>query len=68
MGIERNLRRIVRNRRALDEKLKKVKDSDKALSDLTERYEKELNEIKDRRRRILEDAQREAEDIVKGAY
>ena len=67
VGIERNLRRIVRNRRALDEKLKKVKDSDKALSDLTERYEKELNEIKDRRRRILEDAQREAEDIVKGA-
>ena len=36
VGIERNLRKIARNRRALDEKLQRVKNSDKALTGLTE--------------------------------
>ncbi len=35
VGIERNLRRIVRRRRALDEKLQKVKSTDKALEGLS---------------------------------
>ena len=67
VGMERNLRKIARNRRALDEKLQKVKRSDKALTELTERYEKELEDIRRLRESILADARREAEEIVRGA-
>ena len=67
VGIERNLRRIVRRRKALDEKLQKVKNTDKALEGLTAKYQKELEDIRDQRKLILESARQEAEDIVKGA-
>ena len=67
VGIERNLRKIARNRRALDEKLQKVKNSDKALTGLTEKYQKELEDIKQMKEDILAEARREAEKIVKGA-
>ena len=67
VGMERNLRKIARNRRALDEKLQKIKHTDKRLEGLTEQYEKELEDIKSMRREILEEARKEAEDIVKGA-
>lgn len=67
VGIERNLRKIARNRRALDEKLQKVKNSDKALTGLTEKYQKELEGIKSLRESIIASAMQEAEQIVKGA-
>ena len=67
VGIERNLRKIARNRRALDEKLQRVKNSDKALTGLTETYTKELEDIKRQKEEILSAARQEAEEIVKGA-
>ena len=67
VGIERNLRKIARNRRALDEKLQKVKNSDKDLTGLTEKYQKELEDIKSLRESIIASAMQEAEQIVKGA-
>lgn len=67
VGIERNLRRIARNRRALDEKLRKVKDTDKELAGITEEYQKELESLQQERRQILEAARKEAEEIIKGA-
>ena len=67
VGIERNLRKIARNRRALDEKLQKVKNSDKALTGLTEKYQKELEDIKSLRESIIASAMQEAEQIIKGA-
>ena len=67
VGIERNLRRIARNRRALDEKLKKVKNTEGALASVTEEYQKELENLQQERRGILEAAHKEAEAIVKGA-
>lgn len=67
VGIERNLRKIARNRRALDEKLQRVKNSDKALTGLTEKYTKELEDIKRQKEEILSAARQEAEEIVKGA-
>ncbi len=67
VGIERNLRKIARNRRALDEKLQKIKNSDKALTGLTEKYQKELEDIKSLRESIIASAMQEAEQIVKGA-
>ena len=67
VGIERNLRKIARNRRALDEKLQKVKHADKALEGITERYTKELEDIQKQKKAILDEARQEAEKIVKGA-
>ena len=67
VGIERNLRKIARNRRALDEKLQKIKHTDKTLEGLTERYQRELEEIQQQRKAILDEARKEAEQIVKGA-
>ena len=67
VGIERNLRRIARNRRALDEKLQKIKHTDKNLEDITERYQRELEDIQKQRKAILDEARKEAERIVKGA-
>lgn len=67
VGIERNLRRIVRGRRALEEKLQKVKHTDKELEGLTEKYVHELEDIKAQRDKILLEARMEAESIVKNA-
>ena len=67
VGIERNLRRIARNRRALDEKLRKVKNTDRELASVTEEYQKELESLQQERKEILDKARREAEEIVKGA-
>jgi len=67
VGIERNLRKIARSRRALDEKLTKIRATDKTLEGLTDRYQKELEEIKEMRRRILDEARAEAEKIVRDA-
>ena len=67
VGIERNLRRIARSRRALDDRLTKIKATDKTLEHLSDKYEKELEEIKEMRRRIIEEAQKEAEEIIRRA-
>ena len=67
VGIERNLRKIARNRRVLDEKLTKIRATDKTLEAVTDRYQKELEDIKQLRQKILDEAKREAEEIVKGA-
>lgn len=67
VGIERNLRRIVRGRKAIDERLQKIKATDKTLEGLTERYQKELEDIQGMREKILDEARREAEGIIRGA-
>ena len=67
VGMERNLRKIARNRRMLDEKLQKIKHTDKELEELAGRYQNELEEIRRQRKSIIEEAMGEAENIVKGA-
>ena len=67
VGIERNLRKIARSRRALDEKLTRIRATDKTLEGLTDRYQKELEEVKEMRRLILDEARAEAEKIVRTA-
>jgi DNA mismatch repair protein MutS2 len=65
--MERQLRKIARNRKALDEKLTKVRSADKTLEGLTDRYQKELSEIKALKKSILDEARAEAKAIVKEA-
>ncbi len=67
VGIERNLRKIARNRRALDEKLEKIKHTDRTLESITDRYRKELEGIQKEKKDILEQARKEAEEIVRDA-
>ena len=67
VNIERNLRKIIRNRKALEDKLQKIKNTDKTLESITERYQKELEDIQQTKKEILDKANQEARDIVKGA-
>ena len=67
VGIERNLRKIARNRRVLDEKLQKIKNTDRTLENITDRYQKELQDIQSQKNKILDEARKEAEEIVKSA-
>ena len=67
VGIERNLRKIARNRKALDEKLERIKHTDKTLENITDKYQKELQQIKQMKKEILDAAKKEAENIIKGA-
>ena len=67
VGIERNLRKIARNRKALDEKLTKIKNTDRTLESITDKYQKELQEIQKTKKEILDGARREAQDIVRAA-
>lgn len=67
VGMERNLRRIARSRRVIDERLQKIKSTDKTLESITDRYQKELEDIRKLRRDILDKAHAEAEEIVSGA-
>lgn len=67
VGIERNLRKIARNRRVLDEKLQKIKNTDRTLENITDKYQKELQDIQEQKKQILDEARKEAEEIVRGA-
>ncbi len=67
VDMEKTLRRIVKGRRVLDEKIRKVKNADRTLDALTDKYQKELETIQSQRKEILDTAKKEAEDIVKGA-
>ena len=67
VGIERNLRKIARNRKALDEKLERIRHTDKTLENITDKYQKELLQIKTLKKEIIDEAKKEAEAIIKGA-
>ena len=67
VGIERNLRKIARNRKALDEKLERIRHTDKTLENITDKYQKELKDIRQLRKEILGQAEKEAAEIIKGA-
>lgn len=67
IDIERNLRKIARNRKALDEKLERIRHTDKTLENITDRYQKELQDIRKMKKEILDQAQKEAKEIIAGA-
>ena len=67
VDIERNLRKIARSRRAIDERLQKIRATDKTLDSITDKYQRELQDIKKTRKDILDEAHRQAADIIKGA-
>ncbi len=67
VDIEKQLRKISRNRRALDEKLARIKNTDRTLESITEKYEKELTDIQSVKKQILAEARKEAQEIIDNA-
>ena len=67
VDMEKQLRKISKNRKALDEKLTRIKHTDKTLESITERYQKELTDIQQVKKQILEDAKKEASQILSQA-
>ena len=65
--IERNLRKIARNKKQLEEKLTRIKATDRTLDNITEKYEKELSEIKSLRKSIIDEAKLQAQQILSTA-
>lgn len=67
VDMEKQLRKISKNRRQLDEKLLRIKHTDKTLENITERYQKELEEIQSSKKQIIAQAKEEAQEILQQA-
>lgn len=61
---DKHLREIVRDKRYWETKRQQVKENDKRLAEVLERYQKELENVKKERREILDKAKREAEMLL----
>ena len=60
VDLEKHLKKIARNRKAWEERLAKIKTTDKTLESITDKYQKELTDISNLRKRIIEEAKEEA--------
>lgn len=67
IDLERQLRKVSKNRRKLEATLTKIKFTDRNLEDVTERYSRELTEIQKSKKEIIENAKREAKQILEEA-
>ena len=67
VNIERNLRRIARSKRQLEEKLVRIRHTDKTLESITDKYQKELDDIQRLRKDILDQARAEAKQLLDDA-
>lgn len=67
VDLEKNLKKIARNRRMLDEKLARIKSTDKTLENITDRYQKELADIQALRKSIISEAKEEAARLLADA-
>jgi len=64
---ERYIRNIARNRRKWEEKVARIKQTDKTLENITDKYQAELTEIRSLRKKMLEQARTDALKIVDSA-
>ncbi|MFA5302078.1 MAG: Smr/MutS family protein [Bacteroidales bacterium] len=64
---ERYIRNIARNRRKWEEKVARIKQTDKTLENITDKYQAELTEIRSLRKKMLEQARLDALKIVETA-
>ncbi|PKO99514.1 MAG: endonuclease MutS2 [Bacteroidetes bacterium HGW-Bacteroidetes-8] len=67
VDMERHLKKIAKNRRAWEERLAKIKSTDKTLENITDKYQKELTEIQLIRKKIVEQAREEAANLINEA-
>jgi len=64
VNIERNLREIARNKRYWEEKRSRIRQTDKHLEDITNKYQGELTEIQSLRKTIIKEAKEEAKRLL----
>ncbi len=64
---DKHLREIVRDKRYWEQKRQSIKDNEKRLSEVLERYQLELQNVKKERRDILEKARNEAQNLLSTA-
>ena len=67
IDFDKHLRDIVRDKRYWESKRQKIKDSEKKLDDLVETYETNLSETKKLRKEIIDQAKKEASEILAGS-
>jgi len=67
VDLEKSLKGIARNRRNLEEKLARIKQTDKTLEKITDKYQTELEEISRMRKSIITEAKEEAKRILSAA-
>jgi DNA mismatch repair protein MutS2 len=64
INFDRHLREIIRDKRYWEEKRDRIRVAGKRLTGMLEQYEEELGQIKKTRKEILENARKEAENIL----
>ena len=67
VDLEKHLKKIARNRKAWEERLAKIKTTDKTLENITDKYQKELIDIQKLRKSIIEEAKEEAARMLADA-
>jgi len=64
VDLEKHLKKIAKNRRQWEEKLAKIKNTDKTLESITGKYQKELSDIQMFKKSIIADAKEEAKKML----
>jgi DNA mismatch repair protein MutS2 len=64
INFDRHLREIIRDKRYWEEKRDRIRVSEKRLTGMLEQYEEELGQTKKMRKEILENARKEAENLL----
>lgn len=67
VDLEKHLKKIAKNRRQWEERLAKIKTTDKVLESITDKYQKELSEIQALRKSIIAQAKEEAKQLLEEA-
>lgn len=67
INFDKHLKDIARDKKYWENKRKKIHDNEKKLDKVIERYNQELDEAGKLRKKIIEEAKKEAESIISGA-
>lgn len=66
VNMDKYLSDIARDRRYWNNKRQNIKEKEQRLDDILDKYEAQAGDLKSRRREILDEARREAKEIVEG--
>ncbi len=64
VDLEKHLKKIAKNRRQWEERLAKIKSTDKTLESITDKYQKELSDIQLLKKSIISEAKEEAKRML----
>ncbi len=67
VNLDKYLLDIARDRKYWENKRQNIRQKEKKIDDVLERYESEAEKLRDKRREILEDARQEAKRIIDGS-